>query len=158
LTIGIAPTISSQPTSQTVNTGDAATLSVTATGSVPLSYQWQKMVSGTWTNISGATSASYSISSAQPSDAGQYQVVVSNSAGTVTSNTVSLTVNSVVTSSASFVKDDAGTQGSWASAYGADGYDISQYGASLPSYASANLLNNANYTWNGNTTDVRALR
>src|SRR5262249_58549809 len=97
-------------------------------------------------------------SSAQPSDAGQYQVVVSNSAGRVTSNTVSLTVNSVVTSSASFVKDDAGTQGSCASAYGADGYDISQYGASLPSYASVNLLTDANYTWNGNTTDVRALQ
>jgi hypothetical protein len=90
-----APTITAQPTSETVNVGASATFGVTASGTAPLSYQWQKLVNGTWTNISGATSATFTISAAQASDAGQYQVVVSNSAGQAVSNTVSLTVNSV---------------------------------------------------------------
>jgi type 1 glutamine amidotransferase len=90
-----APSITSQPADQTVNVGDSATFSVTAAGTNPLSYQWQKLVNGTWVNISGANSSSYTISSAQTSDAGQYQVVVSNSAGTAVSSTASLTVNPV---------------------------------------------------------------
>jgi hypothetical protein len=60
-----------------------------------LSYQWQKQVSGTWTNISGATSSTFTINAAQGSDAGSYRVSVANSAGSVVSNTVSLSVNSV---------------------------------------------------------------
>src|SRR5262249_11127995 len=92
-----APSITQQPTSQTVTTGQSATFSVTASGTGPLSYQWQKLVNGTWTNISGATSPAFTISSAQASNAGQYEVVVSNSAGSVTSNSVSLTVNAAVT-------------------------------------------------------------
>jgi fibronectin type 3 domain-containing protein len=94
--VAAPPTITSQPASQTVAAGQSATFSVTASGTGPLSYQWQKLVNGTWTNISGATSASFAISSAQAGDAGQYQVVVTNSAGSATSSTVSLTVNAVV--------------------------------------------------------------
>jgi fibronectin type 3 domain-containing protein len=97
LTVNVAPTITTQPNSQTVTAGQSATFSVTAVGTAPLSYQWQKLVNGTWTNISGATSASFTISSAQASDAGSYWVVVSNSAGSATSNSVSLTVNPVAT-------------------------------------------------------------
>ena len=59
--------------------------------------------------------------------------------------------------SATFVQNDADTQGFWGKAYGADGYDISQAAASLPSYAAGNISGNANYTWNGSTTDPRAL-
>jgi len=49
-----APSITTQPTSATVTTGQTASFSVTATGTVPLSYQWQKNGAA----ISGATSAS----------------------------------------------------------------------------------------------------
>jgi fibronectin type 3 domain-containing protein len=84
-----APSITTQPASQTVNAGQSVTFSVVATGTAPLSYQWQKNGS----NISGATSSSFTISPAQTSDAGNYTVVVSNSAGSVTSNTATLTVN-----------------------------------------------------------------
>src|SRR5205807_3424024 len=38
----VAPTITTQPASQTVSTGQRATFTVTATGTAPLSYQWQK--------------------------------------------------------------------------------------------------------------------
>ncbi|MBO4714815.1 MAG: immunoglobulin domain-containing protein [Verrucomicrobia bacterium] len=86
------PTITSQPKSQTVNVGDSVTFSVTATGTEPLSYQWYKNSS----MISGATSSSYTISSVNTSDAGSYFVVVSNSAGSVTSSVATLTVNAPV--------------------------------------------------------------
>jgi hypothetical protein len=89
----VAPSITQQPANQTVTAGQMATFSVTATGTAPLSYQWQK---GTST-ISGATSASYTTPPTTTSDSGtQYSVVVSNSAGKKTSNPATLTVNAAV--------------------------------------------------------------
>ena len=89
-TSSTAPTITSQPSNQTVTAGQAATFSVVASGSMPLSYQWQK---GT-AQISGATSASYTTSPTAASDSGsQYSVVVSNPAGNATSHAATLTVN-----------------------------------------------------------------
>ena len=85
-----APTITTQPANQTVIAGETATFSVTAAGTGPLSYRWQK---GT-TPISGATSASYTTASTTNADSGsQFRVVVSNSAGIITSNKATLTVN-----------------------------------------------------------------
>jgi len=85
-----APTITTQPVSQTVTAGQTATFSVTAAGTAPLSYQWQK----NGANISGATTASYTTPATTSTDNGAtYDVVVSNSAGTVTSNATTLTVN-----------------------------------------------------------------
>jgi hypothetical protein len=83
-----APTISSQPASLSVVTGSAASFSVTASGSGTLSYHWRKDGSA----ISGATSASVTVSAASSADAGSYDVVVSNSVGSVTSSTATLTV------------------------------------------------------------------
>ena len=86
----IAPTITTQPTNQTVTAGQSATFSVTAAGTAPLSYQWQK---GT-TEIAGATSASYTTAATTTSDNGtQYRVMVSNSQGNATSTSVTLSVN-----------------------------------------------------------------
>ena len=86
-----APTITMQPTSQTVAAGQSATFSVGASGTTPLSYQWQK----NRTAISGAISSSYTTPATTSADSGtQFNVVVTNSAGTVTSNTVTLTVSS----------------------------------------------------------------
>jgi len=90
-----APSISGQPTSQTVTAGQTATFSVTASGSAPLSYQWQKNGSA----ITGATSAVYHTPATINSDNGaQFTVVVSNSVGTVTSNIATLTVNPAASS------------------------------------------------------------
>jgi hypothetical protein len=85
-----APAITSQPASQTITAGQTATFSVTATGTAPLSYQWQKNGAA----ISGANSPSYTTSAETTADTGaQFNVVVSNLAGAVTSNTAVLTVN-----------------------------------------------------------------
>src|SRR6266478_557479 len=86
----VAPSITKQPTSQTVIAGQTATFSVTASGTAPLSYQWQK----NGTAITGASSASYTTPATSTSDTGeQFNVVVSNSAGSVTSSAATLTVN-----------------------------------------------------------------
>src|SRR5207247_3413022 len=84
-----APAITTQPASQTVSAGQTATFTVTATGTVPLSYQWQR----NGTAIGGATAASYTTPATTASDNGdQFTVVVSNAAGSVTSNAATLTV------------------------------------------------------------------
>src|SRR5262249_2295276 len=79
-----APSITQQPASQTVTLGQPVTFTVTASSSLPVTYQWQKMDSGTSTfvNINGATSASFTISSTTAADNGdQFRVIVTNSAG-----------------------------------------------------------------------------
>jgi len=86
----VTPTITTQPTNQTVTAGQTATFTVVATGTAPLSYQWQK----NGVNIAGATSASYTTPVTATSDSGStFRVVVSNTAGTVTSAAATLTVN-----------------------------------------------------------------
>ena len=86
----VPPSITAQPASQTIAAGQTATFSVTATGTAPLSYQWQKNGAA----IAGATSSSYTTPAETASDNGaQFSVVVSNSAGTATSNAAILTVN-----------------------------------------------------------------
>jgi hypothetical protein len=88
----VAPTITSQPASQTVTAGQPATFSVVASGTAPLSYQWRKNGS----NVSGATSASYTTPATTATDGGsQFSVVVSNSTGSVTSANATLTVSSI---------------------------------------------------------------
>jgi hypothetical protein len=86
-----APAITSQPTSQTVPAGQMATFSVAATGTAPLAYQWSK----NGTAISGATSSSYTTPATTAADNGsQFQVTVSNAAGSIPSAKVTLTVTS----------------------------------------------------------------
>jgi len=85
-----APKITAQPTSQSVSVGETATFSVTATGTAPLAYQWQR--SGT--AITGATNSSYTTPAAASTDNGAtFEVTVTNSVGSITSNGVTLTVN-----------------------------------------------------------------
>ena len=86
---GIYPSITSQPVGGTRTVGESYTFAVTATGTTPLNYQWRKG----GVNIGGATSSSYTISLVLTSDAGSYDVVVSNAFGSVTSNTAVLIVN-----------------------------------------------------------------
>lgn len=80
------PSITGQPSNQTVNQGTSATFSVAASGCTPLSYQW--MFNGA--AIAGATASSYTIPSAGLANIGSYYVVVANGGGSVLSTTVSL--------------------------------------------------------------------
>jgi hypothetical protein len=84
-----APTISTQPASQTVTEGDNVTFSVAANGTAPLTYQW----SFGGKAIAGATSSIYSLTNVQQANAGTYSVTVTNSQGSATSNNATLTVN-----------------------------------------------------------------
>lgn len=90
----VAPSISQQPASLTVTAGQAAQFTVTATGTAPLAYQWRKggVALGHGGNISGANTATLTLANAQAGDAGSYDVVVSNAAGSKTSDPVTLTV------------------------------------------------------------------
>jgi hypothetical protein len=90
-----APAISQQPASATVTAGQTANFSITATGAAPLTYQW--FMNGTKV---GTNSNSYSIAQTTTAQNGaQMYATVTNSAGTATSKTVTLTVNGVQTSS-----------------------------------------------------------
>jgi Metal-dependent hydrolase len=90
LTVGVAPTISSQPQSQNTNVGATVSFSVTATGNPPPNYQWR--LNGN--PISGATGSSYTRTNVQPADTGDYSVLITNIAGSVVSSNATLTVNS----------------------------------------------------------------
>jgi hypothetical protein len=88
------PSITGQPTNQRAQIGGSASLTVTAVGGSPVSYQWKRygtnLVNGG--NISGATSATLNISNAQLADATAYTVVVTNTAGSLTSDPAILRV------------------------------------------------------------------
>ena len=95
--IETTPTIDTQPTNQSVTVGQTASFTVEANGD-SLSYQWQQSAdNGTnWNKISGATSNSYTTDAATlEMNNYQYQCVVSNSAGSVTSNAATLTVTAL---------------------------------------------------------------
>ncbi len=88
LTIVDPPSISSNPVSQTVNAGNLATFSVVASGTPPLSYQWRR----NGATVSGETDSAINIANAQHSNAGSYDVVVTNLGGSATSLAAVLTV------------------------------------------------------------------
>ena len=84
-----APTITTQPANQSVSVGSAATFSAMASGTAPITYQWQKNNA----NIAGATAASYTTPAAASGDnAATFRVVATNSVGNATSNSATLTV------------------------------------------------------------------
>jgi hypothetical protein len=86
---GQAPGIATQPSDQRVIIGQTATFTVTATGTAPLQYQWQKG----GTPISGATASSYTTPPTTLADDGStYLVVVSNAIGTLTSSSAKLSI------------------------------------------------------------------
>lgn len=91
LTINITPAITTQPVSKTVSEGDPAVFTVIATGTPTPTYQWRKNS----TNITGATGSTFSISPTEAADAGNYDVVITNAAGSVTSSAAALTVLTV---------------------------------------------------------------
>jgi len=112
LTVNTPPSITTQPSSQTKTLGQSVTFTVAASGTTPLSYQWRKNGS----NISGATSSSYTISYVKTSDAGNYDCVVSNTCGSATSNTATLTVNPITQNFDSMPSWNSTFNASWGSA------------------------------------------
>jgi hypothetical protein len=92
-----APAITTEPGSQNVTLGHAATFSVVATGTTPLSYQWQR----NGTAITGATASSYTTAATTLADNGAtFKVTVTNSSGAVTSAAATLTVSAAAAAGA----------------------------------------------------------
>lgn len=85
---GIAPTVTLDPVSQTVCELTAVNMSVAATGTAPLSYQWRK----NGMDIGGATSSSYSIPSTNATHSGPYTCLVTNALGSDLSAVATLAV------------------------------------------------------------------
>ncbi|NYD68232.1 immunoglobulin domain-containing protein [Agromyces atrinae] len=95
VTAPTAPTITRQPTSATIGAGSSMSLRATATGYPAPTYQWERKQSdGSWSAIAGATTANYNAGrAAYPADNGAtFRVVVTNSAGSVTSDEATYTV------------------------------------------------------------------
>ena len=89
---GSAPTLTSEPRSQSVNAGSNVTFSADAIGSLPLSWQW--FFNGA--AIADATNSSLTLLSVGPANAGDYLVTVINPFGSTTSSNATLTVISCV--------------------------------------------------------------
>ena len=95
----VAPTVSSQPASASVNADSSATFTVTASGTTPLLCQWQvdKNDGSGWTDISGAVNASYTVEKVTTEQNGwKYRCVIKNAAGSVESNAATLTVKEAI--------------------------------------------------------------
>lgn len=84
------PVIETQPSDLAVCSGDPASFSVSATGEGTLTYQWRRNGS----DITGATSPTYTIPSVNFTFEGSYDVVVTNECGDTISSAATLTVNS----------------------------------------------------------------
>jgi hypothetical protein len=85
---GAPPTITGQPQTVAAAQGDRASLSVIASGSAPLAYQWRH----NGTNLPGATASVFSVAAARSTDAGNYVVTVASTYGSVTSSAAGLRV------------------------------------------------------------------
>jgi alpha-tubulin suppressor-like RCC1 family protein len=85
----VAPTLAAQLANQTAVAGDTVTFTVQAVGTPPPTYQWSK----DGTAISGATTATLTLTSVFSSSVGSYTVTITNLLGSVTSNAATLAVN-----------------------------------------------------------------
>jgi Concanavalin A-like lectin/glucanases superfamily/Immunoglobulin domain len=86
-----APTITAQPTNVTVNVGDTASFSVTASGVASLNYQWFK----DGVSLPNATNAKLILPDVQPPRIGNYTVAIISSSGSITSSIASLSISNV---------------------------------------------------------------
>lgn len=82
------PVITTQPQPQVLNVGSQATFTVIATSTTPLTYQWYYNCEP----INGATSSTYTINSVSNLNIGVYDVIITNTGGSIQSNTVPLSI------------------------------------------------------------------
>jgi len=96
LTVNTAPVVTTQPVNQSINAGQSATFTAAASGFPAPTVQWQVSTNNgsTWSNINGATSTTYSFSAQAADNGKQYRAVFTNTAGTATTNSATLTVYS----------------------------------------------------------------
>lgn len=105
---GVAPTVTLQPTNTTASEGSTATFTSAATGSPTPTVQWQLSTDGgsSWSDIGGATAASYTTPTLLLSDdQNQYRAVWTNSEGSAASNAATLSVTVAVVGSSLWILD-----------------------------------------------------
>ena len=142
-----APTIARQPADLSVYAGKTVAFTVQASGSPPLSYQWDKA----GTPIPGATSSTCTLPNVQFSDAGSYRVTVSNDYGAVTSRQAVLAV--LPPPVCTPVPEGAvawwpGESNTWDVIGGFDGFLVQQYSSTLPNYTAGKAGTALKFTGN----------
>jgi hypothetical protein len=90
----VAPSVTTHPSTQAICAGSNVTFTSAATGTPSPTVQWQ-VNNGSWTNIAGATNASYTFTPVIGDNGKQYRAVWTNSQGTANSNAATLTVNAI---------------------------------------------------------------
>ena len=100
----VAPAFTTQPIAQTVKLGTNVTLAAAATGLPAASYQWR--LNGT--NILGATDASYTLAFVAATNSGNYSVVATNLAGSITSTNALLALATPAAAKFSFIANAGG--------------------------------------------------
>ncbi len=102
LAVLFAPSISQQPSNQSVSVGATVKFGIVAAGSTPRTYKWVKNTTDT---VAGATTDTLTLANVQLSDSGTYKCVVSNAVGQAVSNAARLTVTPVAIWGAHAVMD-----------------------------------------------------
>jgi hypothetical protein len=151
----------------TVNGANPAQQNITISNTGGGTLNWTAAKTQSWLTLSAASGtapATLGLSvSTSGLTAGTYNDSVTITASGATGSPQTIGVQFVVsaasgTNSAAFVRLDTTTQGNWLNNYGKDGYDIEALTPSLPAYAQVSVTGAATFTWNGATTDIRALQ
>jgi len=148
----VPPSILAPPRGLTVFIGQSATLRVSALGAPAVAYQWR--LAGT--NLPAATHQNFTLAAAQLTDAGNYDVVLTNLAGRATSAVARLELTAPV-STAQFVFADRSTLGNWKGVYGTLAYAVFGQATNFPAGTALAVSHAAYYPFATNTTDPRAL-
>lgn len=89
-----APIIIQQPADRSAPAGTFVQIQVAAISDIAMTFQWQKLVGATWTNITGATATNLVLTNISGADAASYRVIVTNANGSTVSDSMTLTVTS----------------------------------------------------------------
>jgi len=160
LTVNVAPTVNTNPTSQAVCSGSAATFAAAGSGTPAPTYQWQVSTAAVpaFTNVPGATNATYTITSTTVGMSGdQYRCVITNICGSVNTTAATLTVNSSVTVTTDPVNSTIceGTGTSFTAAAGGSGLSYQWEVSTNGGTSWSNVTNSAVYS--GATTPTLTL-
>ena len=152
LTVNSFPGITTGPAGKTITQGDSVTFTVAATGG-NLSYQWRKdgvdLEDGP--DIAGSKTARLTITNAKTTDAGDYTVIVTNTAGDRESSPATLQVNAIVLISDIRIEQPAGSDL-------VDGRGSKNFGNVLLNSTGKTLIFTISNTGNGNLTGIKLFR
>jgi len=152
--------LSATPTSQAIPQGSTASYALAVTPIGGFNGTVDFSASGLPTGATPSfTSSTLTVTTTPSTPGGAYPITITGVSGSLThSTTVTLVVTSTAPTSATLVKTDTATQGTWKTVYGADGHAIANHSTSYPGYAQVSFAGQSTYTWSGSTTDVRALQ